>query len=329
MKYMDLKTHDDCMKISKIVIGTDYFGTSVSKNTAFKLLDIFVEAGGNCVDTARVYAEWIPGGKGASEKLIGEWLKSRGNRNKVVISTKGGHPPIGNMEFGRLSRECIEADLDDSLMELGVDYIDLYWLHRDDLSRPIEDIMDSLDKIVKEGKVRAVGCSNWTVERIEQANAYATAKGTVSLCTSQIQWSLASSTPEAHQDPTIVCMDDKMYDWYLLHSFPVMAYSAQAKGFFSRAAVSGLDSINQKALNRFCTPENIERLERVKEYAFKNNLNPTAVALGYITCNKLPAIAIVGCKTEEQLKDTLTATDINITEVVAEWLYMGNKSASK
>lgn len=321
MQYFNMKLPKDSMDISKIVLGTDYFGTTVTEETAFRLMDNFTDAGGNCIDTARVYASWLPDGKGASEITIGKWLKTRGIRNKVVISTKGGHPPLERMVCGRLSRKEIESDLDESLKALGVDVIDLYWLHRDDVSQPVEDIMETMSALTAKGKVRAVGCSNWKVERIDEANRVAADNGLTPFSFSQIQWSLATSTSEAHNDPTIVCMDEQEYAWYLKNRFPVFAYSSQAKGFFARASAKGLDAINQKAYTRFCTPENIARLERVKEYAVQNDMTPTAVALGYILCNKVPAMAIVGCKNEEQLVDSLTASDVRLPETVADWLF--------
>ena len=323
MKYLELKSGNHIMNVSKIVLGTDYFGTTVSKDTAFQMMDSFIEAGGNCIDTARVYAQWLPGGKGASEKVIGEWLKSRGIRDKVIISTKGGHPPLGKMDQGRLSRECIESDLDESLKALQTDYIDIYWLHRDDIKRPVEDIMETLHHIVKQGKVRAVGCSNWKVERIEEANNYALSNGCTPFVSSQIQWSLASSTPEMHDDPTVVCMDEHEYSWYLKHDMSVMAFSAQAKGFFSVGILKGLYKISQKAAARFGTEENIRRLERVKKYAQEHQLTPAAVVLGYLLCNQLKTMAIVGCKTMEQLNDSLTAKDVDLPESAIHWLLKG------
>lgn len=321
MKYLNMKLLEGSMNISKIVLGTDYFGTTVPEETAFRLLDTFADAGGNCVDTARAYASWLPDGKGASEKTIGKWLKARDNRNKIIISTKGGHPPLDRMDCGRLSRKDIESDLDESLRALGVDSIDLYWLHRDDVTRPVEDIMGTLSMLITKGKVRAAGCSNWKTGRIEEANRAALANGFTGFFASQIQWSLATSTPEGHGDPTIVCMDENEYSWYLKESFPVFAYSSQAKGFFARASAKGLEAINQKAYSRFCTPENIARLERVKRYANENGLTPSAVALGYILCNRVPATAIVGCKNEEQLADTLTAADVELPEAAVEGLF--------
>jgi aryl-alcohol dehydrogenase-like predicted oxidoreductase len=341
VKYLDIKSGKDILTVSKIALGTDYFGTTVSEETAFRMLDMYVDAGGNCIDTARIYASWLTGGDGASERTIGKWLKTRGGRNRVLLSTKGGHPPLAQMNRGRLSRREIEADLDESLKMLGTDVIDLYWLHRDDVSHPVEDILETMSVLAGKGKIRAFGCSNWKTERIEEANRKAgrmnssgpagsnapdvpTASTAPSgFCASQIQWSLASSMPELHGDPTIVCMNEKEYDWYEREKFPVFAFSSQAKGFFARASAKGLGAINKKADARFATPENIVRLERVKEYAARSGLTPSAVALGYITCNPVPAVAIIGCKNEEQLTDSLTASDAELSREDTNWLLRG------
>ncbi|MBC7765052.1 MAG: aldo/keto reductase [Hyphomonadaceae bacterium] len=323
MKFTTIYTKYNDIKISNLVLGTDYFGTTVTQQTAFELMDLYVANGGNCLDTARVYADWLPNGHGASERLIGEWLKSRKNRNALLISTKGGHPPLDNMAQGRLSRTCIEGDLEESLKALDIEHIDIYWLHRDDLTTPVSEIMETLHTLVQKGKVRAVGCSNWSVQRIKQANDFALKNNLTPFCASQIQWSLACSTPDVHKDPTIVCMNDDEYRGYLDLNMPIMAYSSQAKGFFAKAAAQGLETINQKAFARFCTPENIQRLERVKQYASEQHLTPTAVALGYILCNRISGMAIVGCKSTEQLKDTLTAQDVTMTEETVNWLQNG------
>ncbi len=313
MRYFDLALPDGGMRISKLVLGTDYYGTDVPREMAFRLYDRFLEAGGNCIDTARFYADWMPGGHGVSEQLLGQWLKSRQAYRQVLISTKGGHPPLQDMGQGRLSRACLESDLNESLTALGVDHIDLYFLHRDELHRPVEQIMESLGAIVASGKVRAIGCSNWQVDRIAQANAYARSCGLPVFAISQIQWSLAASTPQAHADLSKVIMNDEQYKWYLEQRFPVMAYSAQAKGFFSRP-LRGANAINAKARAWFCTPENLRRKRRVVAYAARKGLQPGHVAIAYILCNRVPAMALIGCRNMEQLNDSLSAADLLVAE---------------
>ncbi|MBV9245715.1 MAG: aldo/keto reductase [Methylobacteriaceae bacterium] len=156
------------LAIAPLVFGGNVFGWTVDQPTAFKLLDAFVAAGFNSIDTANVYSVWVPGNKGGdSETIIGSWLKSRGNRDKVVIATKVGM----EMAPGRkgLSRSHILLEAEDSLRRLQTDYIDLYYSHADDAATPIEETIEAHARLVKEGKVRAIGASNFTVARLAQS----------------------------------------------------------------------------------------------------------------------------------------------------------------
>jgi aryl-alcohol dehydrogenase-like predicted oxidoreductase len=130
---------------------------------------------------------------------------------------------------------------------------------------------------------------------------------------SQIQWSLAVSSAEAQGDTTKVVMDEREYGGYLKQHVPVMAYSSQAKGFFAKS-LTGTNGINRKSQDWFVNPENLQRLERVKAYAARTGLTPNTVALGYVLCNRLAAMALVGCRSLEQLKSTMAAADVSIPE---------------
>ncbi|HEY5586246.1 MAG TPA: aldo/keto reductase, partial [Ruminiclostridium sp.] len=158
MKYFEISdSHQKTMKISKIIMGGVPFGTVVSKELSFKMMDKFAQQGGNTIDTARVYCEWIEGGKYASEQTIGEWVKASNNRKDIIIITKGGHHRLSNPNVSRLSREDIFEDLEISLNTLKMDYVDIYMLHRDDTKRPVSDIMDTLHSLVEQRKARAIG----------------------------------------------------------------------------------------------------------------------------------------------------------------------------
>ena len=151
---------------SPICLGTADLGSAVNRSDSFALLDAYLDLGGNFLDTAKVYADWLPGERSTSEKLLGEWMRLRRNRQRIVLATKGAHPDLATMHLPRLSRAEIEADLHASLRHLQTDIIDLYWLHRDDPARPVEDILATLQDAVRAGKIRYFGCSNWRVERI-------------------------------------------------------------------------------------------------------------------------------------------------------------------
>jgi aryl-alcohol dehydrogenase-like predicted oxidoreductase len=130
---------------STLALGTDYFGSTVDRELSMQLMDRYLEAGGNVIDTAELYASWVPGGEHQSEKVIGEWLRDRGVRDRVILSTKGAHPKLDAMDVARMSKADIQADLEGSLRRLGVERVDLYWLHRDAPGYPVEDILQSLE----------------------------------------------------------------------------------------------------------------------------------------------------------------------------------------
>lgn len=293
---------------SHIVLGTTYFGSDLDDAHSFALLDAYVRLGGNCIDTARAYNLYSgPAGADQSERCIGQWLRETGLRDRIVLSTKGGHN-LGAGTRPRLDRPTLTADLEKSLALLGTDHVELYWLHRDDPSRPVGELLETLQGFLERGWVRCVGASNWTAGRLREADAYAAAHGLTPFCAGQIQWSLAKTEPARLNDPTLVCMNAEEYGYYTGIRRPVFAFSSQAKGFFSKYLAGA--PLNPKLRERYATPENVAAAERVRVVADKYGLNPTAVALHYILDNPLPACAIVGCSTVEQLADSMARTDV-------------------
>lgn len=307
MRYLKIKGANGDIKLSKNALGTTYFGTSTDKKTCFALMDRFFELSGNCIDTARSYAEWLEGGESASEKVIGEWLESRRCREKTVLSTKGGFPHKDKKS--RVTPKDIMEDIGLSLECLKTDYVDIYFLHRDDPSADLLEIMDTLSSLVRQGKVRAIGVSNWTAERIEKANKLAEENSLVPFSVSQIQWSAAYSTPELMGDKTLVCMNAVEYNWYLKNRLPVMAFSSQAKGIFSKLIEQGPDFLNQKIRDRFLSEKNLKRIDWVKTYCQRNNITPATAILAFLNCNRLPAASIIGCSSIAQLDDSMKGAD--------------------
>ncbi len=287
--------------LSNIILGSSYFGSAIGAEKSFALMDTYYARGGRAIDTARVYGAWSDAGIGASEAVIGRWLASRKPDGMRAI-TKGAHPAAG---VSRLDRASILDDAAHSLDALGVRPA-LWFLHRDDRERPVEEIAETLAALVGAGYADAVGASNWRVDRIAAYNAYAGAHGLPRFAASQIQWSLAATTPEAYGDPTLVCMTDTEYAWYKEHRFPVLAFSSQAKGFFSKAIAHGLDSLPEKARARFATPDNLAKLERVRAESERTGRSPASIVLSYITENEVPAAAVIGCSSVEQLRDSLS-----------------------
>ena len=167
MKRISLGSNGE-LEISAMCLGTDHFGSRVDNATSYAILDRYVSAGGNFLDTSNIYATWIKGAHGGeSETLLGKWMRDRKNREQIVIATKMGWPyqdvPMSS------SAEIIEQEAEKSLKRLGIDTIDLYYTHRDDRDVPLEEQLGAMDKLVKAGKVRCIGASNIKAWRLEEA----------------------------------------------------------------------------------------------------------------------------------------------------------------
>ena len=309
METLQIRAAGNPVPMSKLVLGTCYFGSGIPQEESFALMDRYFELGGRTLDTARMYADWLENGHSASERTVGAWLRARGLRDEITLVTKGGFPDDG---VCRLHRADIREDMERSIEYLG-SAPDVYFLHRDDKSVPVSEIIDILDELVREGKTRAIGASNWTLNRILEANAYAEKSGKTPFTVSQIQWSLAVATPETWGDPTLVCMTQEEYAGYLKSGIPVMAFSPQAKGFFSKYLAGGEAALNDKIRRRFVSAGNIARAERLRDYCAAHGITPAAAALAYLIRDRLPAAAILGCSSVAQLEDSMTAANVQMS----------------
>ncbi|MEV4185966.1 aldo/keto reductase [Streptosporangium canum] len=162
------------LNLFPLCLGGNVFGWTADRDASFAVLDAYVEAGGNFVDTADVYSEWVPGHPGGeSETIIGEWMAARGNRDQIVVATK-----VGSLASRPgLSAANIRAAAEDSLRRLRTDHIDLYWAHIDDAETPLEETLDAFDSLIREGKVRNIGASNYGPERLAEALAISDRNG--------------------------------------------------------------------------------------------------------------------------------------------------------
>lgn len=323
MKKFKISNKFGTLEFSKIVMGTGFFGTSVKEETAFELLDYYYSKGGNCLDSARVYGAWVENGFGLSEKVIGRWIKSRNLRDKIYISTKGGTLDLLNPKQGRLSKAELTSDLNESLKDLQTDYIDIYFLHRDNTEIPTGEIIETLNGFIKEGKIRHFGCSNWTVGRIEQANKYASEHELAGFSVSQIQYSLASTTGADVGDKTMIFMDEENFGWYYKTRMPLMCFGSQSNGFFTKAVQLGIDNIKDRYHYLIKHDVNLKRLERLIKFCEEKKVSPTMAVLGFVNSPLLNSSSIIGCQKIEHLKDSLQAPDYELSVSEAEKLYFG------
>ncbi|MBR2846610.1 MAG: aldo/keto reductase [Clostridia bacterium] len=296
---------DTNIKTSAIALGTNSIGSDIDEKTSFALLDTYVSLGGNHIDTAHYY------GYGASEKTIGKWLSESGKRNDVIITTKGAWPYEG---LPRLTKAEVEADLDESLSRLSLDYIDIYLLHRDCEDFAVEPIIDYFNEFVKKGKIRSFGCSNWSSKRARAANEYAKKSGQTGFAVSQIKWSLATVSPTYKEQDGLVPMTDDEYKFYLSANMAVMAYASQGKGFFAKMLSGGEAALSEKAKERYLCEENLKRLEKLKTLAAEKGVSASALLLSYLYSRPFTSVPVVGCSNVNQLKDSLSATDLVLTE---------------
>lgn len=295
-------------EVSRLILGTMMYSPAQYEHST-KMLDSFFEAGGNALDTAHIY------GGGNSQKLIGLWMKERGNREEVFLIDKGGHPQGGIPN--RVSPKYIKQDLDENLKRLETDYIDLYMLHRDDISISVSTIIDYLNEEIKSGRIRSIAASNWKPKRIVEANAYATEnrlKGFV-VCSNNI--SLA--VPMEPMWGGCVNVDDDARRWHIESQFPLMPWSSQARGFFSGAFTPDKRD-NGDMVRVYYNDDNFERLSRAEKLGKKYGFSAIQVSLAYCLNLPFPIFPIVGPANLDEMKSSLGALNLELSKDEMAWL---------
>lgn len=308
MSFIKLKGTD--INVSRVALGTALFGKTIDKDMSFLLMDKFLEYGGNLIDTANVYANWLPGEKSASEKTIGRWMRERKNRDKVIISTKGAHPVSGLERIPRVSRECILEDVDDSLKNLGTDYIDVYFLHRDDEKKSIAEIMDTLGEIAKAGKIRSIGLSNWKPKRLKEAAEYAKEHKLMPVTSSQVHFGIAFPNPDGI-DPTTEFVDKAEFEFYSENDFNLFSFSSQSGGYFFMTDENGRPLQNRSYDNE----KSRQKFDLVMKMAKKYNVTVAEIIIASLCANKaFTTIPIIGCADEAQIKSSMAGLSLRMED---------------
>ncbi|MCP1110291.1 aldo/keto reductase [Ohessyouella blattaphilus] len=299
------------LQLSNICYGTGNFGEKLTKEQAFYNLDMYLDAGGNFIDSANVYCRWVPGLTNSSEQYLGEWLKSRNAYDKVVIATKGGHYDFESPEISRVNPRDVRKDLEESLQTLGLERIALYWLHRDDLETPIEDIIEMMEDFVKEGKIRYYGASNYTKARMNQAVNYAEEKGLQGFSAVSNQWSAVKVNPggNLNSDPTLVMMDEDYYQWHKAHQMPLVPYSAGGHGYFQKRFLK--EAISPAMKKAYDNESNEELLRKFSLLSQETGVNVHAVSLAWLLQQPFPVFPIAAITKPTQLEDFLVASEFS------------------
>ena len=294
--------------VSVIGLGTtSRIFTPSGDDQAAEVIEAYLAAGGNCIDTAHIY------GFGESERALGRWLELSGRRDEIVLITKGGHPHVDEAgQFGspRVTAEAIHSDLGDSLERLGTDHVDLYLLHRDDETVPPGPLLEALNEEKESGRIAAFGASNWTVERIASANEYAAEQGLTGFAASSPGLSLPR--PVEMQFPGTLFADDDARRWHAETKLPVLAWTSLAAGFAS-GRFRPDDTDVDESTRAFFSEDNFERMRRAEEVAARRNASTLQVALAFVLCQEFPVVALVGPSKVENLDGTLGALEVELS----------------
>ncbi len=291
------------VQVSALCLGTMFMGTRTDEATSFRLLDQYVDAGGTFLDTANIYAAWVPGCQGGeSEALLGRWMKARRNRDRLFLATKVGFEYADVAR--RLAPEDIRRECDRSLQRLGVDSIDLYYAHVDDRQTPLRDTMQAFDALVKTGKVRLIGASNYRAYRLERAHTLSRANGWAEFCGVQQRYTYLRPTPGASFDPQLVANDDLLdYVQARKGEFTLLAYSVLLGG----AYVRGGD------LSGYAGPDSDARLAALRAVAQEVGATPNQVVLAWLLHRDPPVLPLTAASTPAQLAENLGALDVTLS----------------
>jgi aryl-alcohol dehydrogenase-like predicted oxidoreductase len=293
------------LQVAPLAFGGNVFGWTVDQDRSFALLDAFVEGGGNLIDTADVYSKWKPGNQGGeSETIIGNWLAARGGRDRVVIATKAGMD-LGP-ERGGLSRRWILQAVEDSLKRLRTDHIDLYQSHRDDAATPLDETLEAHAALVRQGKVRAIGASNYTAPRLQEALAVSDGKGLPRYATLQPQYNLYDREG----------FEGALQELCVQEGIGVIPYYSLASGFLTGKYRSEADlgqsprgaGIGGKYLN----PRGLRVLAALDKVAEKHGVKQGQVALAWLAAQPAIAAPIASATTLPQLAELLTAAALKL-----------------
>ena len=287
--------------LSQIVMGT-LFAKDIDR--AAPVFDEFVSQGGNCFDTARHY--------GDAELVFGEWMRARANRDDMVVITKGAHSPNCYPEF-------VTSQLNESLDRLQVDSVDIYFLHRDNPKVPVGEFVDVLNEHRDAGRINQFGGSNWTPERVDEANEYAARNGLAGFTVLSNHMSLARMV-EAPWEGCLAASDPESMKWLADRKMPLFPWSAQARGFFvdGRAAPDKLD--DPELVRCWYSDDNFERLSRARQLGESQGVDTVSVALAYLLHQPTPVFPLIGPTSLEETESSLAALEVELSSKLVRWL---------
>ncbi len=292
------------LQVSPIAFGCNVFGWTVDEKTSFALLDAWVDAGFNFLDTADVYSRWHTGNSGGEfETIIGKWLKARGNREKVVLATKLGI----EMAPGKkgLSRAYMQSAVEASLQRLQTDHIDLYQSHRDDPETPIEETLSGYADLIKQGKVREIGASNFSADRLAESLKVSTDKGLPRYQSLQPHYNLVERTE----------FEGPLEDLCLREKIGVIRYYSLASGFLTGKYKSRADTEGRArggGVEKYMTDHGFGVIKALEEVAARYEAKPGQVALAWLIARPSVTAPIASATNLGQLAELVEAAEIDL-----------------
>ncbi|MEU4891910.1 aldo/keto reductase [Streptomyces sp. NPDC044780] len=293
------------LSVFPLSFGGNVFGWTANEAESFEVLDAYVAAGGNFIDTADVYSAWVPGNEGGeSEIILGKWFASRGNRSDIVLATKVG---AGVPEPRGLTSSAIKSGIEESLQRLGTDYIDLYYTHYDDPSVPVEEIITTLDELVREGKVREIGASNVSAERLEAQLTFSTQENLARYVALQPHYNLVSRDT----------FEGELADVAARHGLATLPYYSLASGFLTGKYRPGtaVDSPRSTGAAKYLETERGQKvLAALDDVAANHGAEPATVALAWLLAQPTVVAPIASARTVDQLPALLASVDLKLTQ---------------
>ncbi|MFA6333994.1 MAG: aldo/keto reductase [Bacteroidales bacterium] len=300
------------MDVAPLCFGGNIFGWTVNEKTAFELLDRFITSGFNFIDTADVYSAWAPGNKGGeSETIIGKWMKARNNRDKVVIATKVGSD-LGQGQ-NDISKKYILRAVENSLKRLQTDYIDLYQTHVDMEKTPVEETLEAYDQLVEEGKIRWIGASNFSPERLIASLEASKKLGYPSYQTLQPQYNLYDRE-NFEKNLEQICLDSNV---------GVISYYSLASGFLTGKYRSEADlgkSVRGGGIKKYLNERGFTILKALGEVSAQYHTTPASVAIAWLIARPSVTAPIASATTLEQLDSLINAARLELSNDAIEIL---------
>ena len=298
-----LKLGSSDVEVSALCFGTDLIGSKIDRHTSFRLLDLFHESGGTFIDTGNFYAAWLPGCQGGeSETTIGLWMKERGNRHEMAIASKLGFDYPGCA--GGLSAAEIERECEKSLRRLGTDRLDLYYAHRDDPQTPLEETMEAFDRLIRTGKVRAIGASNLRAWRIAEANAVAGAHGWARYSAVEQRHTYLRPRHGADFGPQ-VCINEDLKGYCGAREITLIAYSTLLQGAYTRQ--------DRAVPMQYAGADSDARLEVLRCVADEAGATLNQAVIAWMRQSSPPSLPIIAGSEPRQVAENIAALSVSLS----------------